>query len=213
MADLAFQKILDLGPDTTPYRLVTKEHVSTVDVGGTPYLRVAPEGLALLAKEAMHEIAHFLRPGHLAQLRTILDDPEASANDRFVALDLLKNAVIAAAGILPMCQDTGTAIVMGKKGDRVLSHGDEKALAKGILTTRGGTAPGLGVCAVAGDGSGGFLGVHAAGHGGAAGGEEEIRQARNRKRWLGNICVSDVERSAADACGFALTTGTGRCPR
>ena len=135
MADFAFQKILDLGPDTTSYRLLTKDHVSTVDVGGTSYLRVAPEGLTLLAKEAMHDIAHFLRTGHLAQLRAILDDPEASANDRFVALDLLKNANIAAGGILPMCQDTGTAIVMGKKGDRVLCAGDEKALAKGIFQT------------------------------------------------------------------------------
>jgi hypothetical protein len=77
-----FKMRSELGPDTTPYRLVTKEHVATVDVAGTPYLRVAPEGLTLLAKEAMHDIAHFLRPGHLAQLRTILDDPEASANDR-----------------------------------------------------------------------------------------------------------------------------------
>jgi fumarate hydratase class I len=107
--------------------------VSTFEAGGRTFLRVAPEALRLLAAEAMHDISHYLRPAHLAQLRRILDDPEASPNDRFVALDLLKNANIAAAGVLPMCQDTGTAIVMGKRGQDVLTEGgDEQALSRGI---------------------------------------------------------------------------------
>jgi fumarate hydratase class I len=137
MADFAFQKLFELGDDPTPYRLLTKDFVTVERAFGEDFLRLDPAGLTLLAKEAMREIAHFLRPQHLAQLRKILDDPEASENDRFVALDLLKNAGIAAGGILPMCQDTGTAIVMGKKGDHVLTvgGGDEKALAKGIFTT------------------------------------------------------------------------------
>ena len=89
--------------------------------GGRQFLEVDPEALRLLTETAMHDIAHYLRPAHLAQLRRIIDDPEASNNDRFVALDLLKNANIAAGGVLPMCQDTGTAIVMGKRGQHVLS--------------------------------------------------------------------------------------------
>ncbi len=129
----AFQEILELGADATPYRCLTTDHVSTFEAGGHEFLRVDREGLRLLASTAMREIAHYLRPGHLAQLRTILDDPQASDNDRFVALDLLKNASIAAAGVLPMCQDTGTAIVMGKRGQFVLTDGaDEAALSEGI---------------------------------------------------------------------------------
>ncbi|HEX5569462.1 MAG TPA: fumarate hydratase [Streptomyces sp.] len=125
--------LLPLGEDTTPYRLVTTEGVSTFEAGGRTFLKVEPEALRLLAAEAMRDVSHFLRPGHLAQLRRILDDPEASPNDRFVALDLLKNANIAAAGVLPMCQDTGTAIVMGKRGQNVLTAGgDEEALSLGI---------------------------------------------------------------------------------
>ncbi|HVK68594.1 MAG TPA: fumarate hydratase [Polyangium sp.] len=136
MSDFQFQDMLPLGKDETPYRLVTKDHVSTIEAAGRTFLKVEPEGLALLAREAMRDIAHLLRPGHLAQLARILDDPEASANDRFVALELLRNANIAAGFVLPSCQDTGTAIVMGKKGQHVLTEGnDEAALARGIADT------------------------------------------------------------------------------
>ncbi|WP_225847701.1 fumarate hydratase [Streptomyces sp. HPF1205] len=133
MPEFVYTDLLPLGEDPTPYRLVTAEGVSTFEAGGRTFLRVEPEALRLLAAEAMHDISHYLRPAHLAQLRRILDDPEASPNDRFVALDLLKNANIAAAGVLPMCQDTGTAIVMGKRGQDVLTRGgDEEALSRGI---------------------------------------------------------------------------------
>ncbi len=126
--------MLPLGPDQTPYRLITSEGVETVEAAGRTFLQVSPEALRLLAYEAIHDIQHLLRPGHLAQLATILKDPEASANDRFVALDLLKNANIAAGGILPMCQDTGTAIVMGKRGQNVWTTGqDEEHLSRGIF--------------------------------------------------------------------------------
>ncbi|MER7984303.1 fumarate hydratase [Streptomyces noursei] len=131
--EFAYTDLLPVGEDNTPYRLVTSEGVSTFEADGRTFLKVEPEALRKLAAEAMHDIAHYLRPTHLAQLRKILDDPEASANDRFVALDLLKNANIAAAGVLPMCQDTGTAIVMGKRGQQVLTEGgDEAALSRGI---------------------------------------------------------------------------------
>ncbi|MEU5423824.1 fumarate hydratase [Streptomyces sp. NPDC001407] len=131
--EFAYTDLLPLGEDNTPYRLVTSEGVSTFEADGRTFLKVEPEALRKLAAEAMHDISHYLRPAHLAQLRRILDDPEASANDRFVALDLLKNANIAAAGVLPMCQDTGTAIVMGKRGQNVLTQGgDEEALSHGI---------------------------------------------------------------------------------
>src|SRR5262249_57198473 len=104
--------------------------------GGHRFLTVEPEVLTSLTALAMHEIAHYLRPGHLSQLRSILDDPEASANDRFVALDLLKNACVAAGGVLPMCQDTGTAIVKAKKGQYVLTDGDDRvAISRGIFDT------------------------------------------------------------------------------
>src|SRR5690606_24291453 len=110
--------------------------VGTLDAGGHRFLTVEPEVITELTRLAMHEIAHYLRPGHLAQLRAILDDPEASANDRFVALDLLKNACVSAGGVLPMCQDTGTAIVKGRKGQFVLTGGgDEVAIARGIHET------------------------------------------------------------------------------
>lgn len=133
MPTFEYQELLPLGDDTTPYRQLTDEGVQTFDAGGHTFLRVEPSLLTRLTAEAMHDIAHFLRPGHLAQLARILDDPEASANDKFVALDLLKNANISAGGVLPMCQDTGTAIVMGKKGERVLTGGgDEAAIARGI---------------------------------------------------------------------------------
>jgi fumarate hydratase class I len=133
MPEFAYSDLLPTAPDETPYRLLTTEGVSTVSAAGREFLQVAPEALSLLAKTAMRDIAHLLRPAHLAQLRRILDDPEASPNDKFVALDLLKNANIAAGGVLPMCQDTGTAIVMGKRGMSVLTDGhDEEHLSRGI---------------------------------------------------------------------------------
>ncbi|MEZ5177533.1 MAG: fumarate hydratase [Acidimicrobiales bacterium] len=136
MSDFTFTELLPLGPDATTYRKLDIDGVSRLEAAGRTFLQVEPHVLTELAAAAMHDIAHFLRPGHLAQLRRILDDPEASANDRFVALDLLKNANIAAGGVLPMCQDTGTAIVKGKKGQYVLTGGgDEEALARGIYDT------------------------------------------------------------------------------
>ena len=133
MPTFAYTDLLPTGPDQTPYRLLTTEGVSTVQALGRAFLQVEPSALTLLARTAMRDIAHLLRPAHLAQLRRILDDPESSANDRFVALDLLKNANIAAGGVLPMCQDTGTAIVMGKRGQTVLTDGhDEEHLSRGI---------------------------------------------------------------------------------
>ncbi|HSO65444.1 MAG TPA: fumarate hydratase [Ornithinibacter sp.] len=134
MTDFAYADLLPVGADETPYRLVTTEGVSVVDgPGGRRFLQVEPEALRLLTDTAMHDIAHYLRPAHLQQLANILDDPEASDNDKFVALDLLKNANIAAGGILPMCQDTGTAIVMGKRGQHVLTRGrDEEAVSRGV---------------------------------------------------------------------------------
>ena len=134
MAEFLYEDMLPIGADETPYRLVTKEGIETVEgPDGRTFLKIAPEVFEKLAEVAMHDIAHYLRPAHLAQLRRIMDDPEASDNDKFVALDLLKNANIAAGGVLPMCQDTGTAIVMGKRGQQVLTEGvDEKPLSKGI---------------------------------------------------------------------------------
>jgi len=131
-----YQDMLPLGEDTTPYRLLTQEHVSTFEAGGKTFLKVEPEALTLLTREAMGDIAHLLRPGHLQQLSHILKDPEATSNDRFVALELLKNANIAAGRVLPSCQDTGTAIVMGKKGQYVVTgFNDEEALSRGIFDT------------------------------------------------------------------------------
>jgi fumarate hydratase, class I len=136
MPEFAYHELLPLGKDTTPYRLVTTEGVSTFEADGKTFLKVDPEAIRKLTAEAMHDIAHLLRPGHLQQLRNILDDPEASANDRFVALDLLKNAAIAAGGILPGCQDTGTAIVKGKKGQYVITGSDDKeAITHGVFDT------------------------------------------------------------------------------
>jgi fumarate hydratase class I len=136
MSDFQFQDMLPLGPDETPYRKLTSDHVSTFQAAGQSFLKVEPQALTLLARQAMRDISHLLRPGHLAQLRAILDDAEASSNDKFVALELLKNANIAASGVLPSCQDTGTAIVMGKKGQQVWTGGgDEAALARGVYET------------------------------------------------------------------------------
>ena len=134
MAEFAYQELLPLGEDVTPYRLLTREGVSTLDVGGRRFLEVEPAALTELSRAAMRDIAHLFRTGHLQQLADILQDPEASPNDRFVALELLKNACVAAGGVLPSCQDTGTAIVMGKKGERVLTGGgDEAAIARGVF--------------------------------------------------------------------------------
>ena len=136
MAEFDFTELFPLDHDDTPYRRVSTDGVSVVDTPLGTMLRVEPSALTLITQEAMRDIAHFLRPGHLAQLAAILDDPEASANDRFVALDLLKNASIAAGGVLPMCQDTGTAIVKGKKGQMVFTGGgDEEAIARGVFNT------------------------------------------------------------------------------
>ena len=136
MADFDFTEIFPLGPDTTTYRSLGSEGVSTFDSPAGTFLRVEPSAITLLTSTAMRDIAHLLRASHLQQLANILDDPEASDNDRFVALDLLKNASIAAGGILPMCQDTGTAIVKGKKGQFVFTGGgDEEAIARGIYNT------------------------------------------------------------------------------
>ncbi|MBB1501969.1 fumarate hydratase [Propioniciclava sp. MC1683] len=134
MAEFLYEDMLPIGADETPYRLVTKEGIETVEgPDGRTFLKIAPEVFEKLAEVAMHDIAHYLRPAHLSQLRKIMDDPEASDNDKFVALDLLKNANIAAGGVLPMCQDTGTAIVMGKRGQQILTEGtDERPLSKGI---------------------------------------------------------------------------------
>ena len=136
MADFDFTELFPLGPDTTKYRLVTTDGVSTFETPEGTFLKVDPSAITLLTSTAMRDIAHLLRSGHLQQLRNILDDPEASDNDRFVALDLLKNASISAGGILPMCQDTGTAIVKGKKGQFVFTGGgDEEAIARGVYDT------------------------------------------------------------------------------
>jgi fumarate hydratase, class I len=133
MSDAAYHELFPLGGDDAPYRRLTGDHVSVGMFEGRRIVKVGSDALALLAAQAFVESAHLLRPGHLAQLRAILDDPEASANDKFVAFDLLKNANIAAGRVLPMCQDTGTAIVMGKKGQQIWTDGDDAAaLSAGI---------------------------------------------------------------------------------
>ncbi|GII77776.1 fumarate hydratase class I [Sphaerisporangium rufum] len=133
MPGFDYTDLLPLGPDETDYRLVTSEGVRRVEAAGRRFLEVEPEALRLLTATAIRDISHYLRPSHLAQLRKIIDDPEASGNDRFVALDLLKNASISAGGVLPMCQDTGTAIVMGKRGRHVLTDGGDAAhIARGV---------------------------------------------------------------------------------
>ncbi|ONG56741.1 fumarate hydratase [Pseudoroseomonas deserti] len=131
-----YSPMLPLGADKTAYRKLDIDGVRVIEVEGKKVLKVSPKALEELAFTACREVSHFLRPGHLEQLAKILKDPEASANDRFVALDLLKNASIAAGGVLPMCQDTGTAIVFGKKGQRVWVEGDEEeALSYGVHRT------------------------------------------------------------------------------
>ncbi len=131
--NFSYSELLPLGKDETKYRLVSKEGVSVVQLGDKEFLHIAPEALEKLTAEAIHDISHYLRPDHLQQLANIISDPEASPNDRFVAIDLLKNANISAGGILPMCQDTGTALVMAKKGQFVLTTSkDEVAISQGI---------------------------------------------------------------------------------
>ncbi len=134
MVEFAYSDLLPTSTSDTPYRLITADGVRTIQAAGRTFLQVDPEALRLLAYEAVHDIQHFLRPGHLAQLRRILDDPEASSNDRFVALDLLKNLNVSAGGVLPMCQDTGTMVVSGKRGSQVLTDvRDEEWLSRGIF--------------------------------------------------------------------------------
>ena len=136
VAPWSYTPLFQLDGDETPYRKLTSEFVSEIEVAGRTILKVEDEGLELLAREAMHDIAHLLRPGHLAQLRAILEDPEASDNDRFVATELLKNANVAAGRVLPGCQDTGTAIVIGQKGQNVWTDGeDADPLTRGVMRT------------------------------------------------------------------------------
>jgi len=133
MPEFNYEDLLPVGADETEYRLLTKEGVSTFTAEGMEFLKVTPEAIQKLTSEAIHDTSHFLRDAHLQQLANILKDEEASANDRFVALDLLKNANISAGGVLPMCQDTGTALVMGKKGQRTLtSEKDEVSISRGV---------------------------------------------------------------------------------
>src|SRR5580693_2687078 len=131
--EFSYTDLLPTGADDTTYRRLTSDGVTNHDSFGRKFLEVEPHLLTQLTSAAMHDIAHLLRPAHLRQLRSILDDPQASPNDRYVARDLLKNACIAAGGVLPMCQDTGTAIVMGKRGQHVLTDGrDEEHIARGV---------------------------------------------------------------------------------
>jgi fumarate hydratase class I len=134
--EFSYEDLLPIGPDTTEYRKISSDGVSTFTAEGKEFLKVAPEAITNLTEVAIHDISHYLRAAHLQQLQNILKDPESSPNDRFVALDLLKNANISAGGVLPMCQDTGTAIVMGKKGQRVLtSEKDEASISRGVYNS------------------------------------------------------------------------------
>ena len=134
--EFSYEDLLPIGPDTTEYRKISSDGVSTFTAEGKEFLKVAPEAITNLTEVAIHDISHYLRAAHLQQLQNILKDPESSPNDRFVALDLLKNANISAGGVLPMCQDTGTAIVMGKKGQRVLtSEKDEASISRGVFNS------------------------------------------------------------------------------
>ena len=136
MTNFEYSELLPLGEDTTNYRQISTEGISTFEANGQEFLKVEPEAIQLLTATAMRDIAHYLRPSHLQQLQNILDDDEASPNDHFVATELLQNANIAAGGILPMCQDTGTAIVMGKKGQNVFTgFDDEEVISRGIFDT------------------------------------------------------------------------------
>ncbi|MCF8363188.1 MAG: fumarate hydratase, partial [Prolixibacteraceae bacterium] len=136
MAEFIYQKPFPIKKDTTKYRLLTSDYVSTVEFDGRKILKVDPKGLELLSKEAIADVSFYLRPSHLEKVRSILDDPEATDNDRFVAHTMLINQVVSAEGDLPTCQDTGTAIVMGKKGENVYTGAnDAEYLSKGIYNT------------------------------------------------------------------------------
>ncbi len=140
MTEFAFTDLLPLGPDTTEYRRLDIDGVETIDLGGRSFLSVPDDALRQLSATAIRDISHLLRTSHLQQLRNIIDDADATANDRFVATELLQNAAIAAGFVLPGCQDTGTAIIKGKKGQYVLTEGDDKApLAHGVFDTFTGT--------------------------------------------------------------------------
>ena len=134
MAKYRYQPIFELGTDKTPYRQLATDGVSVVTVDGREFLQVDPDVLREVSRQAFDDIAHLLRPAHLGQLRKVVDDPESSSNDKFVAMELLRNANIAAGRVLPGCQDTGTAIVMGHKGERVLTDGDDaEAISHGVF--------------------------------------------------------------------------------
>ncbi len=136
MADINYSEMFPLADDPTPYRKISDDFVSAAPFAGGEMLTVDPQALTLLTETAFHDISHYLRPGHLRQLANIIADPEASNNDRFVAIEFLKNANVAAGGVLPMCQDTGTAIVMGKKGEWVFTGvDDERAISMGVAET------------------------------------------------------------------------------
>ena len=131
--EFSYSDLLPIGEDKTKYRKLTSDGVEVVKLGDREFLQVDASALTMLTETAIHDISHYLRADHLQQLANILKDPEASPNDRFVALDLLKNANISAGGILPMCQDTGTALVMGKKGQYVLTSAkDDVAISEGV---------------------------------------------------------------------------------
>lgn len=136
MADINYSEMFPLADDPTPYRKISDDFVSAAPFAGGEMLTIDPQALTLLTETAFHDISHYLRPGHLRLLANIIADPEASNNDRFVAIEFLKNANVAAGGVLPMCQDTGTAIVMGKKGERVFTGADdERAISMGVAET------------------------------------------------------------------------------
>ena len=140
MDSFSYQDIFPLADDATPYRCLPENHVTGASFEGRDVLKVSPDGLTYLAEQAFNDVSHLLRPAHLKQLGEIFDDPESSPNDRYVALELLKNAVISAERVFPMCQDTGTAVVIGKKGQRVWTDAsDEAALSEGVYNayTRG----------------------------------------------------------------------------
>ncbi len=134
MVEFKYQEMFPLGEDATEYRLLSREHISVATLAGVDVVKIAPEGLTLLAETAFRDVAHLLRQKHLKQLNSIVDDPGASKNDRCVALEMIKNAVISAEGVFPLCQDTGTAVVMGKKGQRVwTAENDKEALSRGVF--------------------------------------------------------------------------------
>ncbi|MFH2045186.1 MAG: fumarate hydratase [Pseudomonadota bacterium] len=134
MADFIYQEMFPLGKDETEYRLLTKDYISTDNFGGKTIVKISSEGLTFLTEQAFKDVSHMLRASHLKQLSKIFDDPESSENDKYVALEMIKNAAIAAEGIFPLCQDTGTAIVLGKKGQQIWTgFSDEEAISKGVF--------------------------------------------------------------------------------